>query len=135
MAATKDLTAVTLQLEVKNGVDKNDQPKFKDISYENLDTKATVDQLTKTPRADHGRPDPAGRPGCLVRLPHGHRLVPVGTDGRETGEPDPEHRTAAHGSEDGIEISTVLYFIRKNPSATGSFHRPVTSDQKGAVKK
>ena len=103
MAATKDLTAVTLQLEVKNGVDKNDQPKFKDISYENLDTKATADQLTKTPRADHGRPDPAGRPGCLVRLPHGHRLVPVGTDGRETGEPDPEHRTAAHGSEDGIE--------------------------------
>ena len=29
MAATKDLTAVTLQLEVKNGGDKNDQPKFK----------------------------------------------------------------------------------------------------------
>ena len=103
MAATKDLTAVTLQLEVKNGVDKNDPPKFKDISYDNLDTKATANQLTKTPRADHGRPDPAGRLGCSVRLPHGHRLVPVGTDGRETGEPDPEHRTAAHGSEDGIE--------------------------------
>ena len=85
MAATKDLTAVTLQLEVKNGGDKNDQPKFKNISYENLDTKATADQLTKTPRADHGRPDPAGRLGCSVRLPHGHRLVPVGTDGRETG--------------------------------------------------
>ena len=60
---------------------------------------------------------------------------PVGTDGRETGEPDPEHRTAAHNSEDGIEISTVLYFIRKNSSATGSFHRAVASDQKGAVKK
>ena len=103
MAATKDLTAVTLQLEVKNGVDKNDPPKFKDISYDNLDTKATANQLTKTPRADHGRPDPAGRPGCSVRLPHGHLLVPVGTHGRETGEPDPEHRTAAHGSEDGIE--------------------------------
>ncbi len=62
-----------------------------------------VQDLLADPAADHGRPDPAGRPGCSVRLPHGHLLVPIGTDGRETGEPDPEHRTAAHGSEDGIE--------------------------------
>ena len=47
MAAAKDLPAVTLQLEVKNGVDKNDQPKFKNISYDNLDTKATAGQLAE----------------------------------------------------------------------------------------
>ena len=36
MAIEKHLTAVTLQLEVGNGVDKNDQPKTKNISYEKL---------------------------------------------------------------------------------------------------
>ena len=34
-----------------------------------------------------------------------------------------------------IKKRHIPVFIRKNPSATGSFHRPVTSDQKGAVKK
>ncbi|MGO5593781.1 DUF1659 domain-containing protein, partial [Acidaminococcus sp. HCP3S3_G9_1] len=41
MAIQKNLTAVTLQLEISNGVDKNDQPKFKNISYEKLSTDAT----------------------------------------------------------------------------------------------
>ncbi len=66
MAATKDLTAVTLQLEVKNGVDKNDQPKFKNISYDNLDTKATADQLAEMGNVCGGLMDAA---------PHGLYVV------------------------------------------------------------
>ena len=47
MAIQKQLTAVTLQLEVSNGVDKNDQPKFKNISYEKLAKEATPEKLTE----------------------------------------------------------------------------------------
>ena len=32
-----------------------------------------------------------------------------GTHGRETGEPDPEHRTVAHGSENGIRKKRVSH--------------------------
>jgi hypothetical protein len=37
MAADKKLIAVTLQLEVKNGLDKNSNQKYKNVNYENLD--------------------------------------------------------------------------------------------------
>lgn len=47
MAIQKQLTAVTLQLEVSNGVDKNDQPKFKNISYEKLAKEATPEKLAE----------------------------------------------------------------------------------------
>ena len=47
MAAEKHLVAVTLQLEVKNGLDKNSNQKYKNVSYENLDPKATADQLVE----------------------------------------------------------------------------------------
>ncbi|MEE1597258.1 MULTISPECIES: DUF1659 domain-containing protein [Acidaminococcus] len=47
MAIQKNLTAVTLQLEISNGVDKNDQPKFKNISYEKLSTDATPEKLAE----------------------------------------------------------------------------------------
>lgn len=47
MAIQKQLTAVTLQLEVSNGVDKNDQPKFKNISYEKLAREATPEKLAE----------------------------------------------------------------------------------------
>ena len=45
MAADKKLIAVTLQLEVKNGLDKNSNQKYKNVSYESLDPQATADQL------------------------------------------------------------------------------------------
>jgi len=45
MAADKKLIAVTLQLEVKNGLDKNSNQKYKNVSYESLDPSATADQL------------------------------------------------------------------------------------------
>lgn len=45
MAAEKHLVALTLQLEVKNGLDKNSNQKYKNVNYENLDVQATTDQL------------------------------------------------------------------------------------------
>lgn len=47
MAVQKTLTAVTLQLEVSNGVDKNDQPKTKNVNYEKLATDATPEKLAE----------------------------------------------------------------------------------------
>ena len=45
MAAEKHLVALTLQLEVKNGLDKNSNQKYKNVNYENLNVQATTDQL------------------------------------------------------------------------------------------
>lgn len=73
MAATKDLTAVTLQLEVKNGVDKNDQPKFKNISYDNLDTKATAEQLAEMGKEFGGLMEEAPH-GLVLRGQHKKQL-------------------------------------------------------------
>ena len=51
--------AVTLQLEVGNGVDKNDQPKTKNISYEKLSTDATAEKLAELGKEFGGLMDEA----------------------------------------------------------------------------
>ena len=47
MASQKELTAVTVELGVSNGVEKKDQPKFKNISYEKLAREATPEKLAE----------------------------------------------------------------------------------------
>ena len=59
MAADKKLIAVTLQLEVKNGLDKNSNQKYKNVAYENLDPKATADQLLNIGKEFSGLMDEA----------------------------------------------------------------------------
>ncbi len=59
MAAEKHLIAVTLQLEVKNGLDKNSNQKYKNVSYDSLDPKATADQLVTIGKEFSGLMDEA----------------------------------------------------------------------------
>jgi hypothetical protein len=59
MAAEKKLIAVTLQLEVKNGLDKNSNQKYKNVSYESLDPSATADQLLNIGKEFSGLMDEA----------------------------------------------------------------------------
>ena len=59
MAADKKLIAVTLQLEVKKGLDKNSNQKYKNVSYESLDPSATADQLLNIGKEFSGLMDEA----------------------------------------------------------------------------
>lgn len=59
MAADKKLIAVTLQLEVTNGLDKNSNQKYKNVSYESLDPSATADQLLNIGKEFSGLMDEA----------------------------------------------------------------------------
>ena len=59
MAADKKLIAVTLQLEVKTGLDKNSNQKYKNVSYESLDPSATADQLLNIGKEFSGLMDEA----------------------------------------------------------------------------
>ena len=70
MAADKKLIAVTLQLEVKNGLDKNSNQKYKNVSYESLDPKATADQLVSIGQEFAGLMDEAPSNMYVVERHH-----------------------------------------------------------------